>query len=75
MRGEMELAEAVRTWVGQVLPGKVAVADHAAVAIDSYMSGTSVPTACLQVRKLVDALACHSAYRTEDEHGVVRLAS
>jgi hypothetical protein len=62
--GEVIIAEAVRQWVGQVLPDEPGVADAAAgVATHAYEGGASVGEACREARRYVGSWCRHPSHR------------
>jgi hypothetical protein len=73
---ETVLAEAVRRWVGELLPGRTEVMDRAARhATAAYRQGASVAEACEEVRALVGVGVGHPANEGAVDHVVVQLAS
>ncbi len=70
------IAEVVRRWVTEVLPGQLSTADQAVcMATASYESGTPIPTVCREVTEFVNCRVQHPAYRGGDGHALVLLAS
>ncbi len=84
MANEFVLAEVVRAWVHEELPGDAEAAERAAaIAQVAYADGASVSEACRKARGFLASWAHHPAHSThhpahirgEGEVVVVRLAS
>ena len=76
MSNEQVLAEAIRWWADQELPGDRDAAEHAsAVALRCYRAGGSVGEACRQASVFVRSWTRHPAHRPAGRQGNLRLVS
>lgn len=63
MTSENTLAEVVRTWAKEMLPGQPAAADAAAaVARQAFVEGASVSDACQAARTFLQSWSSHPAH-------------
>lgn len=68
MTNDMALAEVVRAWAADVLPGEPAVADSAAAAAAAaYRQGATVTVACQVARAFLSSWARHPAHPAATE--------
>jgi hypothetical protein len=75
MDPELALADVVRRWTNDVLPGNVDAADRAvAIALRCFVGGASVAEACEAARRFVGSLARHPSGRRRST-ATERLAS
>ena len=73
---EQVLAEAVRAWAEQELPGDQGAAKRAAaIALGCYRECASVSEACRQASAFVGSWTRHPAHWKVGQHAVVRLVS
>jgi len=73
---ELVLAEVVRAWVEQELPGHPGAAEGAAgVGRRAYEQGMSVSEACAEATAFVGSWARHPAHQTVHRQAAVVLAS
>jgi hypothetical protein len=76
MTNEQVLAEAVKAWVEQMLPGDWGVAERATlVAVNSYREGGTVREACRQASGFVQSWIHHPAHLMPVDRVVLRLIS
>ena len=76
MNSERVLAEVVRAWVREELPGQPGAADRAAaVAEAAYRHGASVDEACHDAVSFVGSWVRHPSHWKADRNGLVALAS
>lgn len=60
MTAELVIADVVRKWTEEVMPGDAATADAAVVyALESFAAGASVTEACEETRRMVVCRSHH----------------
>lgn len=75
MNPEFVMADMVRRWVGDVLPGQPAAADRAvAIALRCYEGGSSVGEACEEARRFIGSWMRHPSHQMP-VHTLLRRAS
>jgi hypothetical protein len=76
MTNEQILAEVVRAWAEELVPGDGDVSRHAErIALEWFRQGATVSEACRQAGVFVDSWLRHPAHWSGDRYGGLRLAS
>jgi hypothetical protein len=69
------MADMVRGWAEEVMPGESMVADHAvAIALRCYEGGSSVAEACEAAKRFVGSCSRHPSQRTSVRNDLRRVS-